>query len=230
MKLTIPTVNNRELTKATLRVQTGSTSATKGAQVYLMSDTNWNSATLVWNDIIEPNNLGTFISTFDVSGNTWQEIDVSDYVNEGEIAFALGREPNTNNRALDSAESIHAPELVVEHQEINPDAPPAPPSNLTSSNTAQGISLTWSAVTGAVGYNIYRRITPEDFFVTPLNNDPLTNLTFNDTNPALNTNYQYVVKAIGSNGMESYNSEIHMQHCWTMTWMVWLMAGRTITA
>jgi len=35
-------------------------------------------------------------------------------------------------------------------------------------------------------------------------------ITFNDTNPTLNTNYQFVVKAIGSNGKESYNSEVHI--------------------
>lgn len=210
LKFTIPTVIDSELTKVTLRVHRGSTSSTKGVQVYLMSDTSWNAGTLIWNDIADPNNLGSLISTFDVSGGAWQEIDVSAYVSEGEVAFALGREPNTNNRTLDSAESLYAPELVVEHQEIDPNAPPVAPTNLTSTNALKGISLNWSAVTGAAGYNVYHRITPEDFFVTPLNNTPLTNLTFSDTSPALNTSYQYVVKAIGSNGTESYNSEIHI--------------------
>jgi len=214
VKFTIPAAVDSELSKVILRLHRNSTSSTKGVQVYLMSDTSWNADTLTWNDITDPNNLGTLISTVDVAGNTWQEIDVSAYiakgVAEGDVAFAIGREPNINNRTLDSAESLFAPELVVEHQEIDPNAPPSTPTNLASKNVLKGISLNWSAVTGAAGYNVYRRISPEDFFVTPLNNTPSTNLTFIDDNPTLNTNYQYIVKAVGNNGIESYNSEIHI--------------------
>ncbi len=214
LKFTIPSVANSKLSKVTLRVHTDLTAATKGAKLYVMPDSSWSANTIIWNDMLDINNLGTFIATFDIAANSWQEVDISAYISEGvtegELTFAISREPNTNNRAIDSAESAYPPELVVEHQEINPDAPPLAPKSLTSSNTSQGISLTWDEVSGAKGYNVYRRITPEDFFVTPLNAVPLTTLNFNDTKASLNTNYQYVVKAVGQNDKESYNSDVHI--------------------
>lgn len=206
LKFTIPTVADNELKKVTLRLHRTATSATQGLEVYPLADTTWDATTMTWDT--RPSTAGDLITTVDVSGSSWQSIDVTAQVAEGDVAFVLGRSANSNNRDVDAAESAFAPELVIEYIEIDPDAPPAAPIGLTAVNELQGNRLTWSAVDNAVSYNVYRRISPEDFFVTPLNSAPITELDFFDDGVVLNTGYQYVVKATSSNDRESFDSNL----------------------
>jgi hypothetical protein len=206
LKFTVPTVVDSELKKVTLRLHRTNSSSTQGLEVYALADTSWNATTMTWDT--RPSSVGALITTVTVSGATWQDIDVTAHVAEGDVAFVLGRAASTPNRDVDSAESAFAPELMVEHIEIDPDAPPAAPTGLSGVNELKGNRLTWDAVTNAVSYNVYRRITPEDFFVTPLNSTPITSLTFFDDGPVVNTAYQYVVKATASNDRESFDSNV----------------------
>ena len=206
LKFTIPTLADNELKKATLRLHRTATSATQDLEVYALADTTWNASNMTWDT--RPSSIGDLITTVDVSGGTWQEIDVTAHAAEGDVAFVLGRAASTSKRDVDSAESAFAPELVVEHIEIDPDAPPAAPTNLSAVNELKGNRLTWNTVEDATTYNVYRRISAEDFFVTPLNSTPLSELTFFDDGPVLNTTYQYVVKATASNARESFDSNL----------------------
>jgi hypothetical protein len=91
------------------------------------------------------------------------------------------------------------------------------PFNLTKPDTVTGfkafgkeraIDLLWNAVSGAVGYNIYRcnvgANNAESGSYVKMNNLPVTFLFFNDDN-GLNilTKYYYRVTAVSSTGMES---------------------------
>lgn len=81
-------------------------------------------------------------------------------------------------------------------------APPDVPVGLTATKTTDQISLNWSAVIGATGYNVKRSTT---------SGGPYTNIatdvvaTFTDTNVMKGTIYFYVVSAVNGVG-ESANS------------------------
>ena len=85
---------------------------------------------------------------------------------------------------------------------VAPDAPVlAPPvgGNPAAGQAAGSLALTWAAVTGATGYNVYRRTTAGSFdFAAPLNGAiPLSATTFTDPGAGLSggTAYVYVVRA-----------------------------------
>jgi hypothetical protein len=85
-------------------------------------------------------------------------------------------------------------------------APGAPTlSSVTAQNPATGqstgdIQVSWGTVTGATGFNVYRRTTAGSYdFSTPLNGTtPLTGTTYTDTGSGLTgaTTYAYVVRAV----------------------------------
>jgi hypothetical protein len=96
-------------------------------------------------------------------------------------------------------------------------APAAPAlTTVTAQNPASeqatgGIQLSWSAVSGATGYNIYRRAASGSYdYTSPLNGaTPYTGTTYSDPGAGLTggTPYSYVVRAVaGSPAVESTSS------------------------
>lgn len=75
--------------------------------------------------------------------------------------------------------------------------PPAAPTAVTASLGGGGITVTWSAVSGATGYLVERAVNGAGTFTqvgTP------TQTMFLDTNVAVGNTYQYLVKATNSGG------------------------------
>lgn len=84
-------------------------------------------------------------------------------------------------------------------------AKPAAPAGLTAVNNDTGIELTWSPVTDAVSYNVYRSTTAG----TPgsmINTEPVTTTTYGDYEAATGVAYYYTVTAVNANGLESDKS------------------------
>jgi hypothetical protein len=80
-----------------------------------------------------------------------------------------------------------------------------------SEQATGGIELSWSAVSGATGYNIYRRAASGSYdYTSPLNGaTPYTGTTYSDPGAGLTggTPYSYVVRAVaGSPAVESTSS------------------------
>lgn len=71
----------------------------------------------------------------------------------------------------------------------------APASLAASSPTASAITLTWPAVSGAIGYNVYRG-------TTKVNSSALVGLTFTDSGLNASTLYSYTVRALNSVNVE----------------------------
>lgn len=76
----------------------------------------------------------------------------------------------------------------------------------TGDDAVGDLQLSWAAVTGATGYNVYRRTDSGTYPQTPLNDAPLAATTFTDPGSGLaaGTSYAYVVRAVaGSPAVES---------------------------
>jgi hypothetical protein len=71
----------------------------------------------------------------------------------------------------------------------------------TSSVTSNSITLSWSAVSDAASYNIYRS-TSQFGEYTKVNTSPIQSEPYNDTGLAANTPYWYRVAAVASDGGE----------------------------
>lgn len=78
--------------------------------------------------------------------------------------------------------------------------PPAAPANLTvTAELSQTVTLSWSSVAGATGYNIYRSpLSGGGFELVGNSSSP----TFSDTGLVPGKTYYYIVKAV-QNGLES---------------------------
>jgi len=73
---------------------------------------------------------------------------------------------------------------------------PAPTGLVASGATASSLQLSWSAVSGAAGYNLYRG-------GAKVNGAVLTTTSFTDSGLAAGTAYTWTVKAVDANGGES---------------------------
>jgi poly(3-hydroxybutyrate) depolymerase len=72
---------------------------------------------------------------------------------------------------------------------------PAPANVATSNATASSMTIGWSAVSGAVSYNIYRNSSKA-------NASAVTATSFNDTGLAAATTYSWAVRAVDANAAE----------------------------
>jgi fibronectin type 3 domain-containing protein len=87
-------------------------------------------------------------------------------------------------------------------------AAPKGPTNLSATSTSNSqINLSWTASTGATGYNIFRGTSVGGEGPTPINASPLTATSFSDTGLAQLTHYYYTVRAINGSGAGPASNE-----------------------
>ncbi|SHH66070.1 PHB depolymerase family esterase [Massilia sp. CF038] len=80
---------------------------------------------------------------------------------------------------------------------VGPVPPLAPPASLAvSSSTANAITLSWSAVSGASGYHVYRN-------GSKITGTPVSATGFTNTGLTASTSYSYQVSSVSSGGVES---------------------------
>src|SRR5207245_2092366 len=84
-----------------------------------------------------------------------------------------------------------------------PAAPPGAPTNVTATAGNAQVTLSWTAVSGATGYNVKRSTTSGGPYTTVGPN--VTPASFTDSGLTNNTTYYYVVTALNAGG-ESANS------------------------
>ena len=84
---------------------------------------------------------------------------------------------------------------------------PAAPTGLTAMPTTGQISLTWTPVTGAATYNVYRSTTPGGEGATPFQTG-LTSPAFTDTDVTSGVTYYYEVTAVDPFGESPDSSEV----------------------
>lgn len=72
----------------------------------------------------------------------------------------------------------------------------APTGVVTSNATTSSMQISWSAVSGASSYNVYRNANKANAL-------PVSGVTFNDTGLAAATQYSWTVKAVDANSVES---------------------------
>ena len=85
-----------------------------------------------------------------------------------------------------------------------------PPPSIITATAANSIDLSWSSVSGAVGYNVYRSTTSGLGYVKINGSSPVTGTSYVDKNTVPGTTYYYVVTSVNSKGQESaYSKEAH---------------------
>ena len=90
---------------------------------------------------------------------------------------------------------------------VSSTATPAAPANVTAAGGTNQITVSWSASTGATGYNVYRGTSSNAESSVPLNPKPITTVAFTDSNTTTGIQYFYKVTAINSNGESGKSSE-----------------------
>ena len=76
-------------------------------------------------------------------------------------------------------------------------APPAPPQQVATTGRPEGVTVQWTAVPGAVGYNVYRRGAQEKTYGPPIHTAAPTDTSFVDTGARFGNSYIYTVTAVG---------------------------------
>lgn len=87
-----------------------------------------------------------------------------------------------------------------------PVAPPAAPSNLSAASGDRQVTLSWSASSGAVTYNVYRGATSGGQSSTPIASG-LAAPSYLDTNLTNGTAYFYKVAAVNTGGISPRSNE-----------------------
>ena len=114
------------------------------------------------------------------------------------IGYALANGYYTGSvTASDSGTGQTSAACAIAQFLVGPVPAVQPPAGLAvTTRTANSIALSWSAASGATGYNVYRNGAK----VTPT---PVTGTTFNDTGLAASTSYNFQASSVNSGGTES---------------------------
>jgi hypothetical protein len=91
---------------------------------------------------------------------------------------------------------------------ITDNASGSPQSVSLSGTGSHDVILSWtaSATSGVVGYNVYKGTSSRGESSTPLNSTPINGTSYADANVTAGTTYYYVVTAVGSDGVQSADS------------------------
>jgi glycosidase len=133
-------------------------------------------------------------------------VPVDGYLPEGTAltpAFGGGGPTSVSGGAV----AVTVPALsgrVLETGHIDLEPPPAP-SGLAATASSGSVALSWSAVDGAAGYNLYRSPVTGGGYVK-VNTSPVTDTSFTDTGLPNGVRDYYVVRAIDAGGNESDDS------------------------
>jgi glycosidase len=138
-------------------------------------------------------------------------IPVAGYLPDGlvlNVAYAVGSGPaspvSVVNGQIDGA--IGAWSAVLLLSGPSDLMPPEPPTGLMVTNEGDGtVDLAWNAVSGAVGYNLYRSPVVSGGWVKQ-NSTPVAGTSYQDSGLRNATYYFYVVTALDSVGNESGTS------------------------
>lgn len=87
--------------------------------------------------------------------------------------------------------------------------PPATPTNLQASAVnSSTIDLTWTAVSGATEYNIYRSATSDGVFAK-INTSQVTGTSYSSTGLTASTTYYYKVSAVNADGESAATAAVN---------------------
>ena len=111
------------------------------------------------------------------------------------------------NYAKKSGPQMAAIKAMVDQVSAGTTTPPPPPPAAiaaptgvtTSGATTSAMTISWTAATGATGYNVYRN-------ANKVNALPVSGVSYSDTGLAAATTYSWTVKSIDSNSAESVAS------------------------
>jgi poly(3-hydroxybutyrate) depolymerase len=99
--------------------------------------------------------------------------------------------------ATDSATQKTSAACTIAQFLVGPAPVIQPPTGLlVGATTASSVPLSWNAVTGAVGYNLYRN-------QIKITANPVTATAYTDTGLAASTSYAYQVSTVASGAVES---------------------------
>src|SRR5690606_2815720 len=110
-------------------------------------------------------------------------------------------------RASQVGNANYNPATNVDRSFLVNAAPPNPPTGVSaSSNLSDKITVTWSAASGATGYDVYRNTTNNSGSATKLNGSVVAALTYNDATAVAGTTYSYWIKAKNSTGDSAFSA------------------------
>lgn len=91
--------------------------------------------------------------------------------------------------------------VVYNGYDLTGTAPPAKPTNLVATgNASPAVTVTWSSVQGATGYEVRRRSSSSPFAALV---SQQTGTTFNDSSVGGSTGYAYFVRAVNAAGVSA---------------------------
>lgn len=91
-----------------------------------------------------------------------------------------------------------------------------PPSSVTASPVSGGANVSWSAVSSATGYNVYRATTDTVASYAKVNTSAVTTTTYADSGLTNGTTYYYRVTTLDATG-ESARSNAAW---WCQVWFL----------
>jgi hypothetical protein len=126
--------------------------------------------------------------------------NLSDYYGRFSVSWTGGGTSST--RLSNWLDAGNTGATTIAGIDMTPCTPPAAPASLTATAAgANQINLSWSAVSGATQYNVYRSTTSGGPYTLAGSS---TTTSFSNTGLTCNTTYYYVVRAMA--GCESANS------------------------
>ena len=181
--------------KATLTVAASAPSAPNG----LVASADNSQVSLSWNasqaatgyNVYRGTTAGgetsTPINSSPISGTSFVDTNASN----GTTYFYIVTAKNGIGESGPSNEANATPALP---------APQPAPVGLASQPGNATVSLSWTAVTGATGYNVYRGTSSGGETATPLNASPLASASYTDSGVVNGTSYYYEVTAVNAGG------------------------------
>lgn len=137
----------------------------------------------------------------------WVVLDLQEGIVDWSIGvkkeFCFNNTKLYNNYRINITASNHASVVAIGELEMMETI--SSPINLSAVAGNSNVQLSWSAVTGATGYNVKRSLTSGGPYDTIASTVSGSAITFTDTGLTNGTTYYYVVSAIVS-GKESTNS------------------------
>jgi hypothetical protein len=97
---------------------------------------------------------------------------------------------------------------ITLHLNLGAAAAPAAPTNVAATDGAfnDKVRVTWTAVTGATAYEVWRSTTNSSASATKISATDITTATFDDTTAVLGTTYFYWVKAKNTGGTSAFSA------------------------